>query len=165
MSVHRLTREDLLEYRAERGWTAISIEICPHDPVTLLIGDAALAEAVREFESVVIGKFDWTDPADYAGLRRTMADNLVPALATENLDQITNCAVVALWCALHHPRDGGLMQARMAHIRGRGLAPHFTICRGPQGAYGTSLGESYADLRPHLTGRIDPSHTILGVLP
>ena len=68
-----------------------------------------------------------------------------------------------MWCALHHPRDGGLVQAKMALIKQRGVAPHFTICRGPQGAYGTSLGDGYADLRADVATRIDPSQTTLAV--
>jgi hypothetical protein len=162
MSVHRLTRVDLLEYRAAHGWTAISIEICPHDPVTVICPDDEVDNGLRMFEDTVVTQPD-LGVADYADTRRIMAERLVPAVATFNRREIENCAIVALWCALHHPSDGGLLQARMMHIRQQGLAPHFTICRGPLGAYGTALGEGYADLRPELAGRIDPRHAIIGV--
>jgi hypothetical protein len=167
MSVHRLTRDELLEYRAERGWTAISIEICPHDPVTAILPDDELDNGLRLFEDTVVSSgVDGSREdrvAGYAGTRQIMAERLVPAVATFNRREIENCAIVALWCALHHPSDGGLLQARMMHIRSCGAAPHFTICRGPLGAYGTALGEGYADLRSQLAGGIDPRHTIIGV--
>jgi len=76
MSIHRLTHSDLSLFRAGRGWTAISIEICPHDPVTVLTRDAELEEALREFERIVIAKAEWSNPAGYAGVRRAMAERL-----------------------------------------------------------------------------------------
>jgi hypothetical protein len=164
MSIHRLTHDDMSLFRAERGWTAVSIEICPHDPVTILTPDAELEGGLREFQRTVIAKADWSDPADYAGLRRAMAERLVPAAAELDEVQIVNCAVVAIWCALHHPRDGGLMRTRMMLIKQRGLAPHFTICRGLKGAYGTCLGEGYTDMRGELGERIDPSQTVIAVV-
>jgi hypothetical protein len=164
MSVHRLSHDDLLAYRAEKGWTAISIEICPHDPVTVITPDDELHEQLRLLERMVIAKGDWSGPASYASVRAAMADGLVPAIAASDRRQIANCATVAIWCALNHPRDGGVMQARMASLKRSGLAAHFTICRGPQGTYGTSLGESYADLRAQVAQRIEPGKTIFKVV-
>jgi hypothetical protein len=165
MTVIATSPTELLALRTEPGWTAISIEICPHDAVTVIMPDADLDEMLREFERTVIGTLDWSAPGDYGGLRRSMAEHVVPAIADGDEVQIANCATVAVWLALNHPRDGALMRARMTDMRRRGLAPHLTICRGQGdgGLYGTALGEGYIDLRQHLARGIDPSQAIIGV--
>jgi hypothetical protein len=169
MTVEHVSPEQISSFRAEKGSTAISIEIVPRDVVTAIIDDGDLDRALRGLERALnISEAQRADPAFYAGVRRGMADLLVP----QNFDAIVefdenlarSCAVLAVWCALNHPRDGGEMRARMERLREEGKAPHFTICRGAQGAYGTVVGEGYVDIRDRVAGRIDPNVTIMGTL-
>ena len=137
----------------------------PHDPVTAIIPDADLDRILPEMEKSVqnwVPGFDRANPVSCAALRGAMADQLVPALACLNKAAIELCAVMALWCTLNHPRDGGVMRARMEHFRKDGRAPHFTMCRGTSGTYATALGDGYVDLRAHADRRVPWGATIVG---
>ena len=168
MTVVRNTPEQLAQWRAEPGWTAITIEIVPHDPVTVTMPDRDFDEALREFErQAKITEAERTDEANYADMRRWMAKELVPAVARFDRRAISNCAVAALWFVLNHPNDKGMMRLKMEALRGQGVAPHFTLCRGQSrdpnasATYGTGLGDRYVDIRQDAQQRVNAQTMIL----
>jgi hypothetical protein len=165
MSVERLTVEQLQAWRAEPGWTAITIEIWPHrDLITVTIEDRELDEELRLFETAVkVTEADRADVAYYADMRRTMAEQLSPALARFDRLRIQACAITAIWCVLNHPRDQGVIRLKMERLREEGRAPHFTLCRGERGTYGTALGDRYADLRQDVQRKVDAKTTLFGI--
>ena len=164
MTVERMSAEQLERWRADPGSTAITIEILPHDAVTVAMTDRDLDEALRGFETTLkITEADRTDFGKYASLRREMADRLVPALARYDRRAIFPCAIAAIWCVLNHPNDRGALRLKMDALRAQGLAPHFTLCRGPgkTATYGTVIGYRYADIRKDVQQRVGEHATIL----
>lgn len=166
MTIERISAEQLMRWRAEPGCTAITLEIWPHDPITVSMIDRDLDEALREFErGMKVTEAERTDLAYYADLRRQMTGQLVPAVARYDKRAILVCAIAALWCVLNHPRDLGTMRLKMDALRAQGKAPHFTLCRGPQAAYqgtfGTALGDRYVDIRRDVQQRVGAETTIL----
>jgi hypothetical protein len=165
MSVLRLTIEQLQAWRAEPGWTAITIEIWPHQHlITVTTEDRELDEELRLFERALkVTEADRADVAYYASVRRTMAEQLTPALARFDRLRIQACAVTAIWCVLNHPNDQGVIRLKMERLREEGRAPHFTLCRGERGTYGTALGDRYADLRQDVRRKVDAKTTLFGI--
>lgn len=162
MTVERMSVEKLKEWRADPGWTAITIEVWPHQAITVSMPDRDLDQELRRFETTMkISEADRSDVAWYAGVRRAMRDQLTPAIARYDRGAVLTCAVAAIWCALNHPNDQGLMRLKMERLKEEGHAPHFTLARGPHGTYGTGLGDRYADLRREVQHRIGPETTIL----
>ena len=164
MTVERMSVEQLQRWRADPGWTAITLEVLPHDPITVSMPDRDLDEALREFESrLQITEAERAEVANYADIRRMMVEQLVPAVARFDRNTISTCAVAALWCVLNHPRDLGAMRLKMDALRAQGLAPHFTLCRGPgkTATYGTVIGDRYADIRKDVQQRVGEHTTIL----
>jgi hypothetical protein len=88
--------------------------------------------------------------------------HLVAAIARFDKNAIHACAVSALWCVLNHPNDRGMLRLKMEALRGQGVAPHFTLCRGPTRTFGTALGDRYADIRKNVEQRVDAKTTIFG---
>jgi hypothetical protein len=164
MTVERISVEQLQRWRADPGWTAITLEILPHDPITVSMPDRDLDEALREFEHMAkITEADRADVAYYAEIRRMMVEQLVPAVARFDKRTILPCAVAALWCVLNHPNDKGMLRLKMDALREHGKAPHFTLCRGvgAKATYGTVIGDRYADIRRDVQQRVGAGTTIL----
>jgi hypothetical protein len=165
MSVGRLTVEQLQAWRAEPGWTAITIEVWPHQHlITVTWADRELDEELRTFETALkVTEADRADVAYYASVRRAMIERLTPALSRYDRGRIQACSLTAIWCVLNHPRDQGVIRLKMERLREEGLAPHFTLCRGQTGTYGTALGDHYADLRQDVQRRVDAKTTLFGI--
>ena len=160
--VERMSAEQLERWRADPGSTAITLEILPHDPITVSMADRDLDEGLRGFETTMkITEVDHTDLAKYANLRREMTAHLGPAVARYDKRAIFTCAIAAIWCVLNHPNDRGALRLKMDALRAQGLAPHFTLCRGPHGTYGTALGYRYADIRADVQRRVGAETTLL----
>jgi len=160
--VERMSAEQLERWRADPGSTAITLEILPHDPITVSMADRDLDEGLRGFETTMqITEADRTDLAKYASLRREMTAHLGPAVARYDKRAIFTCAIAAIWCVLNHPNDRGALRLKMDALRAQGLAPHFTLCRGPHGTYGTALGYRYADIRADVQRRVGAETTLL----
>ena len=88
--------EQLQRWRADPGWTAITLEVLPHDPITVSMPDRDLDEALREFESrLQITEAERAEVANYADIRRMMVEQLVPAVARFDRNTISTCAVAA----------------------------------------------------------------------
>ena len=160
--VERMSAEQLERWRADPGSTAITLEILPHDPITVSMADRDLDEGLRGLETTMqITEADRTDLAKYASLRREMTAHLGPAVARYDKRAIFTCAIAAIWCVLNHPNDRGALRLKMDALRAQGLAPHFTLCRGPHGTYGTALGYRYADIRADVQRRVGAETTLL----
>jgi len=168
MTVERMSVEQLEKWRADPGWTAITLEVMPHTAVTESFPDRDLDEALREFETQMkITEELRKDLAFYAGMRRQTVRQLAPAVARFDKSAISNCGVAALWCVLNHPNDQGAMRLKMDALRAEGLAPHFTLCRGPgqTATFGTALGDRYVDIRRDVQHRIGANRTIFATRP
>jgi hypothetical protein len=153
MPVEWMSTKKLASWRADPGWTAITIELWPHhQAVTISIEDRALDAALRRFATDFEAEHTGTDGASLRAATMTQLDT---AMARFDRNRIRALTIAALWCVLNHPRDAGRLRLKMEALRVAGQAPHFTICRGRR-IFGVSLGDRYADLRKDVQQRVGP---------